>query len=57
MKHLSVPEVARTLDVTEETIRRWCRAGSLSHYKIGNTIRVTPQDLESYIGSLYKPAK
>lgn len=57
MSHLTVPEVAQKLEVAEETVRRWCRAGSLSHYKIGNTIRVTPQDLESYIGSLYKPAK
>ena len=52
---LSVKEVATRLSVTEETVRRWCRAGELGHYKIGNNIRVKEDDLQEYIENLYRP--
>lgn len=57
METLSVTEVATRLSVTEETVRRWCRAGELGHYKIGNTIRVQDGDLKEYIENLYRPRR
>ena len=56
-KTLSVKEVATRLNVTEETVRRWCRAGELGHFKIGNTIRVQEEDLKEYIENLYRPRR
>ena len=54
---LSVKDVATRLNVTEETVRRWCRAGELGHYKIGNNIKVTSSDLQEYIENLYRPRR
>lgn len=54
---LSVEEVAAQLYVTEETVRRWCRAGELGHYKIGNHIRVKGSDLKEYIEGQYRPRR
>lgn len=52
---LSVKEVATRLNVTEETVRRWCRAGELGHYKLGNSIHIKDNDLKEYINNLYRP--
>lgn len=54
---LSVKEVAAQLSVTEESVRRWCRAGELAHYKIGNTLRIKGSDLREYIQGQYRPRR
>ena len=47
---LSMKEVASTLSVTIETVRRWCRSGKLKHVKLGKKLlRVKKGDLESFI--------
>lgn len=51
---LSVEEAAGHAGVGQETIRRWCRAGELGHYKIGNTIRIKRSDLRDYVENQYR---
>ena len=35
--HLTVPEAAKRLRVTEETVRRWLRIGKLKGKRLGGT--------------------
>ena len=48
MKLLSVPEVAKLLGVTEETVRRHVRSGKLLAEKLGHQWFVHVNDLESF---------
>lgn len=45
---LSVPEVARLLGVTEETVRRHVRSGKLVAEKLGHQWFVHEKELESF---------
>lgn len=36
---LDINTVAMIFDVTEETIKKWCKNGELKPFKIGNTVR------------------
>ena len=48
MKLLSVPQVAKLLGVTEETVRRHVRSGKLLAEKLGHQWFVHVNDLESF---------
>ncbi len=47
---LTVREVARQLGVSTGTVYRLCERGALANVRVGAAIRVTPADLETYIG-------
>jgi excisionase family DNA binding protein len=47
--YLKIPEVARRLDVSEKTARRYIKAGVLPSTFIGGAYRVTEEDLEEFL--------
>lgn len=51
MKLLTLNEVAITMKVSESTVRRWIRSGSLSAYKVGQRgqLRIRENDLERFL--------
>ncbi len=55
-EYLKIPEVARRLDVSEKTARRYIRSGELPSAFIGGAYRVSEEDLASYQkGAIVKP--
>jgi excisionase family DNA binding protein len=46
--YLKIPELARRLDVSEKTARRYVKAGTLPSTFIGGAYRVTEDDLEEF---------
>jgi excisionase family DNA binding protein len=54
--YLKIPELARRLDVSEKTARRYIKAGTLPSTFIGGAYRVTEEDLETFLhGAEVKP--
>ena len=55
-EYLKLPEIARRLDVSEKTARRYVKSGALPSVFIGNAYRVSEADLEEYLrGARVKP--
>ncbi len=50
-EYLKLPEVARRLDVSEKTARRYVKSGVLPSVFIGNAYRVNEEDLQEYLRS------
>ena len=48
---MSVENVAKSLDVSETTIKRLISAGKLSAVRVGRQLRVSTDDLIRYINS------
>jgi excisionase family DNA binding protein len=48
-EYLKLPEVARRLDVSEKTARRYIKAGELPSVFIGGAFRVTEKDLQEFV--------
>jgi len=48
-EYLKIPEVARRLDVSEKTARRYVKAGTLPSTFIGGAYRVTEEGLEEFV--------
>lgn len=46
---LSVEEVARTLKMDEETIRKWIRRKLLKAYKFGRDYRIRREDFDTFV--------
>jgi excisionase family DNA binding protein len=46
---VSIPDAARYLGVSADTVRRLIRGGALPHARIGNSIRIRRADLETYL--------
>lgn len=55
---LTVADVARRLDVTEETVRRLLRRGELPGMRISRRSgwRVRAEDVDAFIRSRFRPA-
>lgn len=51
MTLLTLRDVAESMKVSETTVRRWVRAGSLPAYKVGKRgqLRVREEDLEAFL--------
>lgn len=49
---LSTEDVAKLLNVSDRTIRNYCKSKKLEHYRIANKIVIMPEDLEKFIDSL-----
>jgi excisionase family DNA binding protein len=47
--YLKIPEVARRLDVSEKTARRYIRSAELPSAFIGGAYRVSEEDLDAYV--------
>ena len=56
---LTVQEVAETLRLNEETVRRWIRSGDLPVLDLGTRAgyRIRREDLETYTNERYGPLK
>ncbi len=48
-EYLKLAEVARKLDVSEKTARRYVKSGVLPSVFIGNKYRVSEDDLQEYV--------
>jgi len=46
---LSIPVVAKQLDISTKTVRRLIASGELPHHRIGRQIRISEQDLNIFI--------
>ncbi len=56
--YLKIPELARRLDVSEKTARRYVRDGTLPSVFVGGAYRVSEGDLEKYLeGAKVQPGK
>ncbi|MDP9487450.1 MAG: helix-turn-helix domain-containing protein [Actinomycetota bacterium] len=47
--YLKIPEVARRLDVSEKTARRYVKDGTLPSVFVGGAYRVSEEDLDEYL--------
>lgn len=47
----SVEEVAEYLQVSTETVRRYCRTGKIKATKLGNTYRIRRSDVEKLLNA------
>lgn len=47
--YLKIPEVARRLDVSEKTARRYVKAGTIPSVFVGGAYRVSEEDLAQYL--------
>jgi excisionase family DNA binding protein len=46
---LSVEEIASTLKMDEETVRRWIRTKKLKGYRFGRDLRVRRGDFDNFV--------
>jgi excisionase family DNA binding protein len=54
---LTVRVVADRLDVSTETVLRWCRRGQMPSIRLpGGAIRIQPADLEAWLLDRYRTA-
>jgi len=51
MEYMSIKEVADSLSLHPNTIYRLCRSGDIPSIKIGTTIRIDKDDLNSYLSN------
>jgi len=54
---LTVSDVARILQVSEETVRRWLRGGTIAGIQFGNEWRVEQKNLQAFIDSRKGPQR
>ncbi len=47
--YLSVAEIARQLNISEDTVRRWIKSGKLEALELGGQYRIHPQDYEKFL--------
>lgn len=48
-EYLSVDEVAKTLRMDEETVRKWIRRKHLKAYKFGRDYRIHRDDFDQFV--------
>lgn len=46
---LTPKSIALSLDISSETVRAWCRSGSLPHQRVGRQIRIDRIALEKFL--------
>ncbi|KAB2809287.1 helix-turn-helix domain-containing protein [Pimelobacter simplex] len=46
---MTVPEIAKSLRVTQPTVRNWIEAGALPGYRFGSSLRVERVEFEAFI--------
>lgn len=48
-QYYTVKEVAKILQVHEQTVFRWLKEGQMPHYKAGRYYRITKEQLQSFL--------
>jgi len=48
-KALKVSEAAKRLRISDKKVYQFCEEGRLRHHRIGNSIRIRPEDIEEFI--------
>jgi excisionase family DNA binding protein len=51
---LNIAQVAEKLQVSEGLVRKWIGSGELSHYRLGNRIRIAEAELDTFLESRRK---
>jgi|GEM_PF-6521403 len=51
MKEFTTTKVSELADVSETSVRRWCRQGVLPATKLGGHWRISREDLEAFLGT------
>jgi len=46
---MTIKEAAEYLDVSEQTVYRWMREGVITYYKIGESTKFRPEDLDAVV--------
>lgn len=46
---LTVGDVARRLQVSQKTVRRWIEGGELAVHRLGRQLRISPPDLDTFL--------
>ncbi len=54
MVYLTVTDVAKQLQVSEDTVRRWLKSGKLVGLKFGKDWRIDPDDLKAFLAQSRK---
>lgn len=49
MEFYTMKQIANMLNVHINTVQNWVSAGGLTHYKIGQSVRVNKEDLHSFL--------
>jgi excisionase family DNA binding protein len=49
IKFYTIPEIAKTLKVTPQTIRAWIKQGRLKGIRIGRPILITENNLKEFL--------
>lgn len=45
----TIPDIAKELQVSEKSVRRWVKAGELIAHRVGNQIRIAPDDYTLFL--------
>jgi putative molybdopterin biosynthesis protein len=48
-RFFTVEEVAGSLQVSDQTVRRWVKSGKLAAFKPGKELRIRAKDLEEFL--------
>ena len=57
MEFYTMKQIADMLNVHKNTVQNWVSAGKLTHYKIGQSVRVNKEDLHSFLDEYKKGDK
>ena len=57
MEFYTMKQIADMLNVHINTVQKWVSAGWLTHYKIGQSVRVDKDDLDSFLSEHKKGGK
>lgn len=49
MEFYTMKQIADMLNVHTNTVQKWISSGKLTHYKIGQSVRVSKEDLHSFL--------
>jgi excisionase family DNA binding protein len=51
---LNIAQVAEKLQVSEGLVRKWIGSGELTHYRLGNRIRISEDELNMFLAGRRK---
>ena len=54
MEFYTMKQIAEMMNVHPNTVQKWVSAGKLQHYKIGQSVRIRKEDLESFLSEYKK---
>ena len=57
MEFYTMKQIADMLNVHVNTVQKWVSMGDLTHYKIGQSVRVDKEDLHSFLAEYKKGDK